>query len=52
MPPPRITLDVFGRLLLAEHTAAGWQLFDLGSDGKRSLASDIVIPDFMSRELT
>jgi hypothetical protein len=48
MPPPRIKLDVFGRLMLAEHTASGWQLFDLGSDGKRSLATDIVIPDFVS----
>jgi len=32
----------------AEHTASGWQLFDLGPDGKRSLAKDIVIPDFIS----
>ena len=48
MAPQQIKLDVFGRLMLAEHTAAGWQLFDLSSDGKRSLASDIVIPDSMS----
>jgi len=48
MPPQRITLDVFGRLMLAEHTASGWKLFDLGPDGKRSRVKDIVIPDFIS----
>jgi len=48
MPSPRIKLDVYGRLMLAEQTASGWQLFDLGSDGKRSLVTDIVIPDFIS----
>jgi len=41
-------LDVFGRKMLAEHTTSGWQLFDVGPDGKRSLARDIVIPDFIS----
>ena len=45
MPPPRMKLDVFGRRMLAERTPSGWQLFDLGADGKRSLAKDIVIPD-------
>ena len=48
MPPPRIRLDVFGRRMLAERTTAGWQLFDLGSDGKRTVVTHIVIPDFIS----
>jgi hypothetical protein len=43
-----VKLDVFGRLMLAERTAAGWQLFDLGFDGKRTQAKDVVIPDFIS----
>lgn len=50
MPSRRIKLDVFGRLMLAERTASGWQLFHVGSDGKRSLATDIVIPDFISED--
>lgn len=51
MPPP-IKIDVFGCLMLAERTASGWLSFDFGSDGKRSLATAIVIPDFVSnREL-
>ena len=48
MASQRIKLDVFGRLLLAERTAAGWQLFDVNPEGKRSPAKDIVIPDFIS----
>jgi len=50
MPYHRIKLDVFGRLMLAERTASGWQLFHLGSDGKRSLARDIVIPGFICED--
>lgn len=48
MPSERIKLDVFGRLMLAERTATGWQLFYLGFDGKRSPAKDVVVPDFIS----
>lgn len=44
----RIKLDVFGRHMMAERTSTGWQLFDLGSDGKRRPATDIVIPDFIA----
>jgi len=47
MAPQQIKLDVFGRLMLAEHTAAGWQLFDLSHDGKRSRVRDVAIPDFI-----
>lgn len=43
----RIKLDVFGRPMLAERTASGWRIFDLGSDGKRRLARDVVIPEFI-----
>ncbi len=48
MSPLRIKLDVFGRPMLVERTASGWQIFDLGSDGKRRLARDVVIPDLIS----
>ena len=48
MSSERVKLDVFGRLMLAERTAAGWQLFDLGFDGKRRPAKDVVVPDFVS----
>lgn len=48
MATPRIRLDVFGRLMLAERTVTGWQLFDLGSEGKRSPVRDFVVPDFIS----
>jgi len=48
MASKRVKLDVFGRLMLAERTPSGWELFDLGSDGKRRLARDIVVPDFVS----
>jgi len=48
MSSVRVKLDVFGHLMLAERTASGWQLFDLGFDGKRSLVKDVVIPDFIS----
>jgi len=47
MAPRQIKLDVFGRLMLAEHTAADWQLFDLSHDGKRSRVRDVAIPDFI-----
>lgn len=39
---------MFGRRLLAERTAAGWALFDLGPDGKRRRATDVVVPDFVT----
>lgn len=48
MASNRVKLDVFGRLMLAELTASGWQLFDLGPDGKRRLAQDVAVPAFVS----
>lgn len=47
MAAQHIKLDVYGRLMLAEHTAAGWQMFAVGHDGKRSLVRDVAIPDFI-----
>ena len=43
-----ITFDVFGRLMQAERTAGGWQLFYLGPEGKRRPATDLVVPEFVS----
>jgi hypothetical protein len=48
MATPRLKPDVFGRLLLAERTITGWQLFDLGSEGKQSPATDVVVPAFIA----
>jgi hypothetical protein len=42
-----LKFDVFGKMMRAERTAAGWQLFVLGADGKRSLA-DVVIPAWVT----
>lgn len=44
----QVKLDVFGRLMLATRSGSQWELFDLGSDGKHRLASDVVIPDFVT----
>jgi hypothetical protein len=38
--------DVFGKIMIAEPSPNGWQLFVLGADGKRSPA-DVVIPHFV-----
>jgi GNAT superfamily N-acetyltransferase len=43
----RIELDAFGRRLSAERSDAHWTLYDVGTDGKRSLAVDIAVPDFI-----
>ena len=43
-----ITFDVFGRLMEAERTATGWQLFYLGHAGKRRPATNLVVPEFIS----
>jgi len=39
-----LKLDVFGRMVLIERCADGWEVFYLGSEGKRRLAEDIFIP--------
>ena len=42
-----IKLDVFGKLVLAIHTNDGWELFYLSEDGKRRLATEILVPIFV-----
>ena len=44
--PSRLKFNVFGKIMVAESSNAGWQLFVLGADGKRSRA-DVVVPDFI-----
>jgi hypothetical protein len=39
-----VTLDVFGRRVLAVRIENGWSLFYVGSDGKRRPAQDIFVP--------
>jgi len=40
--------NVYGRVMAAEKSSQGWTLFDIGGEGKRRLANDIVVPDFVS----
>lgn len=44
----RLEFDVFGRRVVVEATADGWNAFYQGSDGKRRLA-DFVIPNNLDR---
>jgi len=37
--------DVFGRRMLIEESAQGWEAFYLGDEGKRRPATDIMIPE-------
>ena len=39
-----LKFNVFGRDVLIEHNGNGWQVFYLGTEGKRRPARDIVIP--------
>ncbi len=43
-----ISLEVFGRRVMAARTATGWQIFYVGADGKRRPADDIMVPDFVT----
>ena len=45
MPP--IKIKVYGVLVIVEMTDSGWAVFYPGADGKRRLAENIVIPDFV-----
>lgn len=38
-------LDVFGMRLLADKHGGRWRIFYPGADGKRRLATDLVVPD-------
>ena len=42
-----IKLDVFGKLVLAIHTNDGWEMFYLSEGGKRRLATEIFVPNFV-----
>ena len=47
-----LKLEVFGRSVLVERRADGWEAFYLGSDGKRRRAEDLFIPStFLEEEL-
>ena len=43
-----ISLEVYGRRVMAERTATGWQIFYTSADGKRRRADDILVPDFVT----
>ena len=40
-------VEVFGKRLLVERTAAGWQAYLPGDDGKRRPAPGVIIPSFV-----
>ena len=42
-----IKLDVFGKTVLAIQKDDAWETFYLGSEGKRRIAIDILIPSFV-----
>lgn len=39
-----LRFDVFGRLVLVARDENGWTAFYSGAEGKRRIASDIIIP--------
>jgi hypothetical protein len=41
-----LKFNVFGKIMVAEHSTRGWQLFLVGAEGKRTSA-DVVIPEFI-----
>ena len=43
-------IEVFGRRLLVERTAATWRVFEPGVDGKRRPAPGLVVPAFVVTE--
>jgi hypothetical protein len=45
----RLKFDVFGRVMVAELSATGWQLFVVGNDGKRSPAG-VVVPSVVAED--
>lgn len=40
-------VEVFGRRLLVERTATGWQTYIPGDDGKRRPSPAVVVPSFV-----
>ena len=45
-----LKFEVFGRRVLIERGADGWEVFDLGGEGKRRRAEDIFIPGSILEE--
>jgi hypothetical protein len=45
----RLAFDVFGKRMAVERAPEGWQLFRVGSDGKRSPA-EVSIPAFVAED--
>jgi len=45
-----IKLDVFGKQVLAIHTNDGWEMFYLSEGGKRRLATEIFVPNFVKEK--
>ena len=43
----QLRFEVFGERMLVERVGGEWRLFRLGGDGKRSLLTDAVIPDWI-----
>lgn len=50
MSEESIKLSVFGRDMLAIRDGQCWKLFYLGAEGKRRVATDIVIEDGVTRD--
>jgi hypothetical protein len=48
--PGEIRLDVFGRMMTAERADGRWRLRDVGADGKRRPANDVVVPGFVGED--
>ncbi len=45
-----IKLNVYGKMVLANKTDQGWQLFFLSGDGKRRPANELAVPSFITEE--
>ncbi len=43
-------IEVYGERLLAERQGARWVLFYPGGDGKRRVATDLLVPDFVTTD--
>lgn len=45
-----LRINVFGRLIVAEHRSGRWQLLLAGADGKRRPLTDVLVPDDITSE--
>ena len=45
-----LLLDVFGRLMQAQRTEGRWQLFLVGTEGKKRPVPDVSVPPHLSAE--